>query len=148
MPELRRSQPPPVDNQIPLVTSELRSSAMMQEKRGYLKEALSTFDKRAAFAVCFAQSDVRLIACFSSFPPLLTVLDCLRVCSTSEALYCQEVIQHARWKKQMVKEMGKTFDLMPLPTQNCLLVTLSLFFFSQPPQAVFIPPPPPQRCTM
>lgn len=40
MPELRRSQPPPVDNQIPLVTSELRSSAMMQEKRGYLKEAL------------------------------------------------------------------------------------------------------------
>lgn len=40
MPEQGRIQPPPVDNQFPLVTCEPHSSAMMPEKRGWLKEAL------------------------------------------------------------------------------------------------------------
>lgn len=34
MPEQRRIQPLPVDNQFPLVTSELQSKATMQENRG------------------------------------------------------------------------------------------------------------------
>lgn len=58
MPELRRIQPPPVDNQIPTAAPELRSSA---------RNALN-------FHV-------------PTDPPLLTALDCLFVCLTYRASF-------------------------------------------------------------
>lgn len=82
--------------------------------------------ERAAFTVCFAQTDVRLITRFSLFSSLLTVLDCL--CASvrlRDALLSGS--NSVSSLKQIAREKGKTFDLMPLPTQNCLPVTLNLF---------------------
>lgn len=101
MPALRRIQPPPVDNQIPVVTSEPGFSATMQVKEWISKRSLAKlrqalqllfFLKLLLFIVIFivfffpllaAQRRVELMAPLSFVPPLLTVLDCLRcVCST------------------------------------------------------------------
>lgn len=98
MPTLRRIQPPPpVDNQIPVVTSQPGFSAMLQLKERISKKSIPKLVKAQHLLVFFitfiwyfyrlftslaSQRHVRLPTRFS-FVTLLTVLDCLCcVCST------------------------------------------------------------------